>query len=157
VTKHPNLELLERFYAAFDRRDGAEMARCYAPGCRFSDPVFVDLHDEEPGAMWRMLTARSRDLSVQLVACSADDVVGSARWIARYTFAQTGRPVTNRVDSTFRFENGLIIEQRDAFGFHRWASQALGKSGLLFGWTPVVRSAVRRKARAGLASHQADQ
>jgi len=33
-------ELIQRFYAAFDRRDGDAMAACYAPGARFSDPVF---------------------------------------------------------------------------------------------------------------------
>ena len=31
-----------------------------------------------------------------------------------------------------------------------WARQALGPPGLLLGWTPVIRTAVRRKARAGL-------
>ncbi len=30
VAKHPNAELLERFYAAFDARDGAAMAACYS-------------------------------------------------------------------------------------------------------------------------------
>ena len=48
-------ELIERFYAAFDRKDGDAMAACYAPGARFSDPVFGELRGEQPGAMWRML------------------------------------------------------------------------------------------------------
>src|ERR1039458_2876334 len=47
---HPNAELIERFYAAFCRLDGDSMAACYAPGARFSDPVFIDLSDEQPGA-----------------------------------------------------------------------------------------------------------
>ena len=29
---------IDRFYAAFDRKDGDAMAACYAPGARFSDP-----------------------------------------------------------------------------------------------------------------------
>jgi len=34
------LALLDLFYNAFDRGDGATMAACYAPDARFADPVF---------------------------------------------------------------------------------------------------------------------
>ena len=145
-----NAELIGRFYAAFGECDGDAMAACYAPDARFSDPVFPDLRDNEPGAMWRMLTGRAEDLTVKLLEHSADDGRGSARWIANYTFTQTGRHVTNDVRASFRFADGLIAEHRDEFDFHRWARQALGTSGLLLGWTPLLRSAVRRRARAGL-------
>ena len=145
-----NQELLEGFYAAFARRDGDTMAAAYAPRATFSDPVFVGLKDGEPGAMWQLLTSRSTDLAVELVSCTADETAGSAHWIARYTFAQTGRPVVNDVRSTFRFADGLIVEQRDEFAFRRWAGQALGLSGKLLGGTPIIRNAVRGKARAGL-------
>jgi ketosteroid isomerase-like protein len=142
--------LLEDFYAAFARKDGDTMAAAYGPGATFSDPVFVGLTDGEPGAMWQMLTSRSKDLTLELVSCTADQSTGSAHWIAHYTFAQTGRPVVNDVRSTFRFENGLIADQTDVFDFHRWSSQALGLSGTLLGGTPLIRNAVRRKALAGL-------
>jgi ketosteroid isomerase-like protein len=145
-----NAGLIQRFYAAFAERDGDAMAACYAPDARFSDPVFGDLRGSEPGAMWRMLTGRAQDLTVDLVEHSADGGRGSARWIAHYTFTQTGRPVTNDVRASFRFDDGLIVDHRDEFDFHRWARQALGTSGLLLGWTPIIRSAVRRRARAGL-------
>jgi ketosteroid isomerase-like protein len=145
-----NAGLIERFYAAFAERDGDAMAACYAPDARFSDPVFGDLSGPEPGAMWRMLTGRAQDLTVDLVDHSVEGEQGSARWIAHYTFTQTGRPVTNDVRASFRFADGLIAEHRDEFDFHRWARQALGTSGLLLGWTPLLRSAVRRRARAGL-------
>jgi ketosteroid isomerase-like protein len=148
---HPNDELIRRFYTAFDRHDGAEMAACYAPDAHFWDPVFTDLRGEEPGAMWRMLTGRADDLSVELMDHTADSDSGSARWVARYTFTQTGRPVVNDVRARFRFNgDGLIKEHRDDFGFHRWAKQALGAPGLLLGWTPIVRNATRKRARAGL-------
>ena len=145
-----NETLLQTFYDAFDRRDGDRMAACYAPGARFSDPVFTDLKGDEPGAMWRMLTGRADDLRVELLEHQADDQRGSARWRAYYTFTQTGRPVVNDVHATFRFSDGLIAEHVDEFGFHRWARQALGPTGLLLGWTPIVRSATRRRARTGL-------
>jgi ketosteroid isomerase-like protein len=146
-----NAEVIRRFYAAFGEHDGDAMAACYAPDARFSDPVFPDLRGAEPGAMWRMLTGRAEDLTVDLVEHEAEGADrGSARWLARYTFTQTGRRVTNDVRASFRFAGGLIAEHRDEFDFHRWARQALGTSGLLLGWTPLLRSAVRRRARASL-------
>ena len=56
----------------------------------------------------------------------------------------------NEVRASFRFADGLIAEHRDEFDFHRWARQALGAPGLLLGWTPMLRSKVRKQARAGL-------
>jgi ketosteroid isomerase-like protein len=147
---HPNDELIQRFYAAFDRHDGDEMAACYTPDARFSDPVFQDLKHGETEAMWRMLTGASDDLRVELLEHEADDDSGSARWLAHYTFTQTGRHVDNDVRASFRFRNGLIAEHRDDFGFHRWARQALGPTGLLLGWTPIVQGSVRKRARARL-------
>src|SRR5512132_924188 len=147
---HPNDELIQRFYAAFDRRDGKEMAACYAPDPQFSDPVFRDLRGEEPGAMWRMLTGGSNDLRVELLEHEADEEAGSAHWLAHYTFTQTGRYVDNDVRAAFRFRDGLIAEHRDDFGFHRWARQALGPAGLLLGWTPLLQGSVRRRARGRL-------
>jgi ketosteroid isomerase-like protein len=146
----PNESLIERFYGAFNERDGAAMAACYAPDVTFSDPVFPDLRGTEAGDMWRMLTGRATDLRIELHEHEADDERGSAHWIAHYTFAQTGRPVVNDIRASFRFGDGLIVEHRDRFDFHRWVRQALGPSGLLLGWTPLMRNAVRRRARAGL-------
>jgi ketosteroid isomerase-like protein len=145
-----NAALIRRFYDAFAARDGEAMAACYAPDARFSDPVFTDLEGREPGAMWRMLTGRADDLEVDLVEHEADGDRGSARWIARYTFTQTSRPVRNDVQASFRFANGLIAEHRDEFDFYRWSRQALGLPGLLLGWTPILRAATQRRARASL-------
>jgi len=142
--------LIERFYRAFDEGDGDTMAGCYAPDVHFSDPVFPDLRGSKAGAMWQMLTDTPGDLHVELLEHEADEASGSAHWRARYTFTETGRPVVNDIHARFRFESGLIAEHRDEFSFHRWARQALGPVGLLLGWTPIVRSAVRRKAAARL-------
>lgn len=147
---HPNVELIERFYDALDRHDGEAMAGCYAPDARFSDPVFPDLKGSEPGDMWRMLTARSKDLTVELAEHDAGDETGSAHWIARYTFGPTGRSVVNDVRAEFRFADGLIAEHVDRFDFWRWSRQALGPVGLALGWTPILRNKVRAQGRAGL-------
>jgi len=142
--------LIERFYRAFDAGDGDAMAACYAPGAHFSDPVFTDLRGRRAGAMWRMLTEAPAGLRIELLDHKADGASGSAHWRAHYTFTETGRPVVNDVHARFRFADGLIVEHRDEFSFHRWARQALGPVGLLLGWTPLLRRAVRRKAAARL-------
>jgi len=147
---HPNDELIQRFYAAFARGDGDAMAACYTPDARFNDPVFTGLQGEEPGAMWRMLTSRATDLEIELREHEAGDETGSAHWIATYTFTQTGRPVVNDVRASFHFRDGLIAEHRDDFSFHRWSRQALGTPGLLLGWTPILRGATGKRARASL-------
>jgi ketosteroid isomerase-like protein len=150
-----NLATIERLYAAMQRHDGEGMAACYADGATFTDPVFVGLRDGETQDMWRMLVGRSRDMTVELVEHDVDGDTGTANWVARYTFGQTGRPVVNDVHSMFRFDDaGLIVEQLDDFDFWRWARQALGPLGLFAGWTPVVLHSVRDKARSGLAAYR---
>lgn len=149
-----NAQVITRFYEAFDRRDGDTMASLYAPDARFSDPVFGELHGDEPGRMWRMLTAGAEDLHVELPEHSADGDTGTARWVATYTFTQTGRRVVNDIRASFRFENGLIAEHDDHFSFHRWARQALGTPGLLLGWTPFLQGKVRSQARGRLTSYR---
>jgi hypothetical protein len=67
-----------------------------------------------------------------------------------YTFTQNGRHVDNDVRASFRFRDGLISEHRDEFGFYRWTRQALGPTGLLLGWSPIVQGSVRKQARARL-------
>jgi ketosteroid isomerase-like protein len=145
-----NGSLIERFYAAFGRRDGEAMAACYAPDATFRDPVFGQLNGPEIGAMWTMLTGRAPDLKIELVEHDAGESQGSARWLAHYTFSQTGRPVDNDVRASFRFADGLIVDHTDRFGFYKWARQALGIQGMLLGWTPQLRLGVRRQALAGL-------
>ena len=146
---HPNDELIERFYTAFAALDGDTMAACYAPGATFSDPVFTDLKDGEPGAMWRMLTGRAKDLEVKLDEHEAGDTTGSAHWLADYTFS-TGRRVHNDVRAAFTFEDGLIKTHKDSFSFYGWTRQALGPVGVLLGWSPVVQGKVRGQARERL-------
>jgi ketosteroid isomerase-like protein len=148
---HPNALLIERFYGALGAKDGAAMAACYGPDATFEDPAFGQLDAQQAGAMWRMLAARAADLTVDVSEVKADGDTGSARWIAHYTFTQTGRPVVNDIRASFRFADGLIAEHRDRFDWWRWARQALGAPGLLLGWNPLFHNAARSKARRTLA------
>jgi ketosteroid isomerase-like protein len=145
-----NDELIQRFYGAFARHDPAAMAACYTPDVHFSDPVFTDLHGEEPGAMWEMLIGRGPDLKITLVEHEADQERGSAHWLADYTFSATGRQVHNDVRAEFSFENGLIASHRDRFDLYSWSRQAIGPVGILLGWTRPLQSRLRRTARDSL-------
>ena len=73
-----HVQLIERFYRAFDDGDGDTMAACYAADARFSDPVFPDLRGSQTGAMWRMLTSGPGELRIELLEHDADDTTGSA-------------------------------------------------------------------------------
>jgi ketosteroid isomerase-like protein len=147
-----NRRLIEGFYDAFARLEADAMAACYAPDARFSDPVFTDLHGERIGRMWKMLTSRSTDLEVDASEIEADGDSGSARWVAHYTFTQTGRKVRNDVRASFRFRDGLILEHVDDFDFRAWARQALGPAAGFPPLTPVFRTLVRRRAAGQLES-----
>ena len=150
-----NLATIDRFYTAFAARDGRAMGECYAPDATFTDPVFGTLDAADAGAMWRMLTGRAEDLRVEVPEKHAEDSRGSARWIARYTFTQTGRPVVNDVRARFRFaDGGLIAEHVDEFSFWRWSRQALGPAGLALGWTPLLRKKVGGQARQSLSAYR---
>jgi ketosteroid isomerase-like protein len=150
-----NAELIRDLYEAMDRHDGEAMARLYDPDGRFSDPAFGELSGAEAGDMWRMLTGRAEDLSVELAEHSAEGDTGTARWIARYTFTRTGRPVVNDVRARFRFRDGRIVEHRDSFPFWAWARQALGPPGLVLG-LPPLNLLIRRRAREDLSKFRAE-
>jgi ketosteroid isomerase-like protein len=152
---HPNIELIDRFYSAFQRRDAEAMAACYADDVLFSDPAFGELRGEAARDMWRMLLSRAQDLSLTFTDVEADDQRGRAHWVARYTFSQTGRTVVNRIDARFVLRDGRIVEHRDSFDLWRWSRQALGLSGALLGWTPFVQRSIRARANKGLDAWRA--
>jgi len=146
-----NAQLIRDLYEAMNRHDGEAMAKLYAPDGRFHDPAFGELSGAEAGDMWRMLTGRADDLTVELAEHSAEGDAGTAHWIARYTFGRTGREVTNDIRARFRFADGLIAEHDDEFSFWRWARQALGPPGMILG-LPPMNLLVRRRARGDLAT-----
>ena len=74
---------------------------------------------------------------------------GVVEWTARYLFGGK-RPVVNVIVSEIEMRDGLIVRQKDAFDFPRWAAQALGLPGLLFGRTAWLRRSVSKSAAARL-------
>ncbi len=142
--------MLDRYFDAFRRRDGAAMAACYHSRAVFHDPVFGRLEGERIGAMWRMLTSGADALEVAVVDAVVDRERGSAHWIATYPFGGAGRVVRNEVRSRFEFLDDLVIRQDDVFSFPVWARQALGGTAIPFAWMPVYRRRVKAAANARL-------
>lgn len=146
-------DLIRRLYEGIKTRDAAAIRACYHPEAKFDDPVF-DLKGAEVPAMWHMLTEAGKDMRISYRDIRAEgpagNGIGAGHWEAVYTFSGTGRTVHNRMDSAFRFRDGLIVAHRDRFDFWRWSRQALGLPGLLLGWSPLLRGKVRAKARGNL-------
>jgi ketosteroid isomerase-like protein len=152
---HPNAQLIQAFYQAFDAHDAERMVAGYAADVTFSDPVFPHLHGDQARAMWRMLCERGKDLRVSASRIEASDTAGRAHWDADYTFSGTGRLVHNRIDASFTFADGKIVTHVDRFDLWRWAGMALGLKGQLLGWLPPVQQSVRRQADASLRAYMA--
>lgn len=142
--------LIEKFYTAFQAKDYATIQSCYSNHATFSDEVFVGLNPEQVRAMWEMLLKNGKDLKLEFKNIKADGSAGSAEWIAYYTFSKTGNKVINRITANFIFENGKIIQHTDQFDFYKWASQALGNTGVLLGWTSFLKNKVRTTAMKSL-------
>ena len=145
-----NESTIRRFYDAFAKRDGETMAACYADDAAFSDPVFPERKGDEVGSMWKMLCERGKDLEITYSDVEVDGDSGRARWEAHYTFSGTGRHVHNRIQASFRFRDGKIVEHTDDFDFWSWTRMALGLPGVLLGWSPMIRNKVRATAAKSL-------
>ena len=132
--------LITQFYQAFQRLDAEAMSACYTDDVVFSDPAFGEL--------------RGR---LTFDDVRADERTGAAHWVATYLFSQTGNTVVNDIQARFVFRDGKICEHHDDFDLWKWSRQALGFKGLLLGWSPLVRNAVRAQARKGLKAFQASR
>lgn len=143
-------QIINSFYTSFQKRDYAGMIACYHPRVEFSDPVFQGLKGKQAGAMWHMLCERGKDMQIQFNNVAAQGSTGSAHWEATYTFSASGRRVHNIIDAAFEFADDRIIRHRDTFDLWRWTRMALGPSGVLLGWSPIVQNKVRQTAMSGL-------
>ena len=141
---------IEKFYTSFQQKKWKGMQECYAHDIAFSDPVFQNLKGNEAFAMWHMLAIAGKDLSVSFKDIKANDLTGSCTWDAHYSFSRTGKKVHNIIRAEFKFSNGKIIEHHDSFDLWRWSRMALGTSGILLGWSPIVQNKIRGTANSAL-------
>lgn len=124
-------DIIDKFYEAFNNLDADTMCSCYHEDIVFKDPAFGVLEGDRAKAMWQMLCESQKGKNFKVISSNITD--NSAHWEAFYTFSKTGRKVHNKIDATFEFKDGLIIKHTDTFNLHKWAKQAIGFKGLLFG------------------------
>jgi hypothetical protein len=142
--------IITKFYTAFQQGDYATMQSCYHTEAMFHDPVFEDLDATKVKAMWQMLITSAKELRIEFGDVKTHGAKGSCRWQAWYPFSLTGRRVHNVIGAHLEFKDGLIFRHRDDFDFWRWSRQALGTSGVLLGWSPLVKNKVRSTAQHNL-------
>lgn len=148
-----NADIITQFYTAFSKLDAAGMNSCYSDDIVFSDPVFGLLRGDEARSMWEMLCRNAKDFSltfsdIQLL----DEEYATCKWVATYTFSQTGNKVVNHIKAFMKLKDGKIIEHSDAFRLSKWASQALGWKGVMFGWMGWMKRKIQLNARKNLVA-----
>lgn len=147
-------EIMQKFYDAFKAHDASTMSSLYHREATFSDPVFQNLNQQEVQGMWGMLIERSGGkLEIDFHSLVGDDQMAQGTWEAKYQFSKTKRDVHNIIHATMKFKDGLIIKHTDDFNFWRWSKMALGTSGSLLGWTPIIKGKVRKMAMVSLRSY----
>ena len=134
-----NKPTIEQFYTAFQNKDAEAMVAFYHDDIEFTDPGFGLLKGERAKGMWRMLCQNATDLKIEFSEIEASGNRGKAHWEAYYTFSKTGRKVHNIIDADFEFKDGKIIKHTDRFNLKRWAGQAMGWKGKLFGGTSFFK------------------
>ena len=146
-----NIQLVEKFYTAFQQLDATAMNSCYSDDIVFFDPVFGLLRGPEATSMWEMLCKNANNFSLTYGNIIAlDEEYCTCDWIARYTFSKTGRQVINKVKANMRFADGKIIEHSDGFSVHQWSRQAFGITGVLLGWNSIFQNKIKNTAKKNL-------
>lgn len=148
--------IANQFYTAFQNLDAETMNSLYHPDAYFSDPGFGLLNHNELTTMWSMLCFNQQGkgfkLTYEILNSSENSV--TVYWQAWYVFSKTGRRVHNQITANILVENGKIVQHNDQFNLHKWATQALGISGWLIGWTGYFQRKLQSQTNSLLAKFQ---
>lgn len=145
------MNIIEKFYSAFQLKDYKTMQQCYHADAVFTDEVFVNLSSYEAKAMWQMLITAGKDMQLVFINIEITGDTASANWIATYTFSLTKQKVVNDIQATFQLKDGLIFRHRDHFNFYKWSRMAFGTKGILLGWLPFFRKKIQEVSRQKLS------
>ena len=145
---HPNVSLLEKFYAGLKNADLSAISECYDDNAYFEDIAFKRYGKSQIMEMWQLVCHAKPKIIV--LSLSADVDNGVARWNAKYKYGKTetkpGRQVINTLNSKFVFRDGYIINQRDDCDARAWARQAFPfPISLAAGWIGPLRRYVAKQ------------
>jgi len=145
-----NSKVIEKFYTAFANGNSEEMTSCYHKDVVFKDPAFGELKGERAFKMWEMLMSRGKGAEISFDNILTNEDTGSVTWTAKYLYGEKQRKVTNVVNASFKFKDGKIIEHTDDFNSWKWSRQALGASGVLLGWTRLMKNKIQKTTQEQL-------
>lgn len=148
------VQLIHKFYQAFQKLDAVGMNACYHTEILFYDPVFGMLKGEHTMYMWEMLCKEAKDFSLVFGNIIAQgEGYYTCDWVASYTFSKTGRRVVNKVEAFMLISDDKIIEHSDGFSIHKWSMMAIGFTGWLLGWNSLYQNRIKRMAGRKLAHY----
>lgn len=151
-------KLLLKFYTSFRNHDPQGMVDCYHEQISFTDPAFGTLKKDKAGDMWKMLLERGGDnLDITFSDIQTSGDTGQAKWTAHYTFGPKKRPVVNKINSNFIFQENKIIQHIDDFNLWAWSRQALGLPGLFLGWSPFLKHKIQKQSNGLLNKYQSHE
>lgn len=144
-------DVITSFYTAFANHDAEGMIELYHDEIEFHDPAFGSLKGDRAKSMWKMLLGQAKgNLKVAFRDVSASGGKAKAHWTASYEYGAKKRKVVNEIDAIMDIENGKIVKHVDHFDIWKWSSMALGVPGTLLGWTPFIKSKIRKQANTSL-------
>ena len=126
------------------------MAALYHPEAFFEDPVFGRINQKRAAKMWEMLCSSDKLDAIDFKILEVDGQEVSVFWEAYYRFGKKDRPVHNKIHARMRIKDGLIIDHKDEFSVYRWATQAIGSSAYLLGWTSFFQKKLRQESNRSL-------
>jgi hypothetical protein len=149
ATRHPNAQLIRRYFGCLAAGDHAGMKACLAPNVEFHDLGFDLRGRDAVGLMWQMICSRPDGIRVSVRDIRWENGEWLANWECQYDFAAdanaTPRAVHNKIEAHFQFDktSGLIVRHHDKADFWPWFEQAMGLKGQLLGALDKVEDATR--------------
>lgn len=106
-----------------------------------------------------MIIASQKRKSFKVIVSDIEcnDSEGSAKWEAIYTFGSKKRKVHNKIKARFKLQDSKIIAYLDEFNVHQSATQAVGFSGWVIGWSAYFKKKLGLQTNALLNRFENEQ
>jgi hypothetical protein len=134
-------ELIENFYKLLSNKKYNSIAQLYHQDASFTDGIFSVSGQIE--GMWHFMCGIANDFTLTVKSIEQKNNIFVVNWESFYFL--NGKRIHNILTSTIKLQGNKIIEQRDEFSFYRIARQTGGTKGVLLGWLPAARTAIRSK------------
>lgn len=97
-----------------------------------------------------LLSQKKESTIITFNSIQASSEKGTVNWIAEYFYGEKKRKVINKVNASFKFKEGKIIEHTDTFNLWEWTKQAMGITGFLMGWTSFMKDKIQATTNKNL-------